>query len=359
MRRAHDQIVAQQARPRRPRISQPRDFVRVAKRHATPGLLAAAIAITIALLALAFLPQKYVSEGQLLLRLGRESVTLDPTASMSESRISVSESRLHQINSEVGILKSDDLLVGVVSDLGRRQYGSSDRSAADAIGARLDVQPVENSNLISVRFSHKRPEIAKQTLDKLLELYRDKHLEVHKTRGSREFFEKQKNITGKRIAEVREELRELKLSLGIFSLEAKQNDIVSRSTAVSRAIEEVEANIASSSARLAEMKTSLESLDEFLVLEESSGNPNQATDSLRSSLVQLKLRANELKTKYREDSRVLGRRARTDPLGDRPAGRTRQEPDDRPKGTQRQSPEPQAGHRERGDARRGPARQAS
>ena len=71
----------------------------------------------------------YQSEAKLLIRVGRESVSLDPTASTGQV-ISIGQQRETEIKSELEILKSQDLIEKVV----------------DAIGPATFLKPPEDSN---------------------------------------------------------------------------------------------------------------------------------------------------------------------------------------------------------------------
>ena len=62
-------------------------------------------------------PREYSSEARLFLRVGRESVALDPTATVGE-KISINDTRLNEINSALEMLRSRELCTHVVDRLG-------------------------------------------------------------------------------------------------------------------------------------------------------------------------------------------------------------------------------------------------
>ena len=62
-------------------------------------------------------PEIYRSDAKLLVRIGRESVTLDPTATTGHI-ISIGQSRQAEINSELEILKSREIAEKVVDAIG-------------------------------------------------------------------------------------------------------------------------------------------------------------------------------------------------------------------------------------------------
>src|SRR6185369_7902508 len=58
------------------------------------------------------------SQSKLLLRLGRENVVLDPTATFGQTAVSVPQSRENEINSALEVLKSRPLIEQVVDSVG-------------------------------------------------------------------------------------------------------------------------------------------------------------------------------------------------------------------------------------------------
>src|SRR5689334_7082727 len=91
--------------------------------------------------ALIAFPRSYPSEARMFVRLGKESVSLDPTATMHET-ISVNESRESEINSELEILRSRALLEDVVTQLGADEI-LSDGPAGEASWTDSLMIPVQ------------------------------------------------------------------------------------------------------------------------------------------------------------------------------------------------------------------------
>ena len=95
------------------------DVWRAVVRHkgkAVACFLAVTASVTLVVL---LMPRTYQSEGKLLVRLGRENATLDPTVTLSqEAVVAVPISRESEINSVVEILQSRSLLEKVVDESG-------------------------------------------------------------------------------------------------------------------------------------------------------------------------------------------------------------------------------------------------
>ena len=108
-----------------------RDLYYVLFRHRRKTLLFFAAVVVTVTAGTFLVPETYRSEAKLLVRLGRESVSLDPTATTGQV-VHVGQSRENEINSEMEILKSRELVQKVVDSFGASVFlhGSGDRAIA-------------------------------------------------------------------------------------------------------------------------------------------------------------------------------------------------------------------------------------
>src|SRR5439155_17409303 len=75
--------------------------------------------IGLTLIVTMLMPNTYRSQARLFLRLGRENVTLDPTATLGQTPVvAVPQSRENEVNSVLDLLKRPVLLERVVAKLG-------------------------------------------------------------------------------------------------------------------------------------------------------------------------------------------------------------------------------------------------
>ena len=181
------------------------------------------------------MPRTYQSEGKLLVRLGRENATLDPTVTLSqEAVVAVPISRESEINSVVEILQSRSLLEKVVDELGPANllhapeqpeesagssgwFARSGRAVVATLGAlrrlpgqwldgkTLDdheravalltksvrVTAARKSNVVQVLFEGRSPEMAQAVVARLLALYLDEHTRLNRPQGAYQFFSQQ------------------------------------------------------------------------------------------------------------------------------------------------------------------------
>ena len=100
-----------------PRTSTPRDVARILFRHWRKSVALSCAVILLALVAIALCPRSYESDARLLIRVGRESVGLDPTATTGET-IMLMKSQLDEVNSALNLITSRDVLSQAVAQVG-------------------------------------------------------------------------------------------------------------------------------------------------------------------------------------------------------------------------------------------------
>ena len=116
-------------------------------------VLFAGVIFALVVMATIMAKKSYYSDAKLFVRLGRENVGLDPTATLGEGpALSVPISREDEINSIVELIKSKELLANVVDEIGPerildRNEDSADDSPPSLVGSM--VQKVRDVGLMS------------------------------------------------------------------------------------------------------------------------------------------------------------------------------------------------------------------
>lgn len=168
-----------------------------------------------------FLPKQYEAHMKVLVKRERVNpvVTTEATSLPQFVPDAVSEADL---NSEVELLKSEDLLEEVVVACGLHQRdahfakspppaGALEKDVRVATAVRklvgaLKVEPLKKSNLIQVSYTSSDPELAARVLTTLANSYLSKHLAVHRISGVLEFFDQEAERYGKELAAAEEKL---------------------------------------------------------------------------------------------------------------------------------------------------------
>lgn len=292
----------------------------------------------------------YQSEAKLLVRLGRESVALDPTATTGPM-VPVVSSRESEIQTELEILKSHRIAERVADSLGVEAVlegltdgssGASDESpgpgrgigrAAGAIkertralleraglreslgdrdkailtiveSTRVNTEK-DTSNIINLYFEAEAPALAQRVLTELMDAYLDERVSVHSTVGSRDFFAEQCRLSQQQLGDLEQQLKAALSGAGTSSIEEELRVTLDRIGSLETDIDRAESLRAASQARAEQLRASLAGLPETIVTSTTTGYPNVAADAMRERLYELQLREQELASKYNEESRQI------------------------------------------------------
>jgi polysaccharide biosynthesis transport protein len=139
-----------------------------------------------------FYPPAYESDAKLLVRYVLERSAVDSIDSANARPQEATTSNDRVIGAEIQILSSWDLAVQVADAVGAQRLGArSKEGAAGSIASGLQVTSSKGSNIISVSYQNRSPELATLVLQELLSRYFIKHLEVHRSAGAFDFVTQQ------------------------------------------------------------------------------------------------------------------------------------------------------------------------
>ena len=276
-------------------------------------------------------PNIYRSEARILVQLGRESVSLDPTATTGQI-MNVQRSLESEIKSELEILRSRELCEQVVDVVEPRTLlasptegpgSQSPRHAAQALAARirkalkprdllerlglsepvsdrdraiskamkqLDVQALDNSNILQITFEGRSSQVAQRIVSTLIEHYLEKHIEVHRTPGSYDFFAEQSGHLQEQLRQSESTLQQLKNETGVSSLAEHRMVLLDRIRVLEQQLGLITSDLGGSESRIAQLEETLSTVPATLVRETSVGFPNDAADTMRQRLFDLKMK---------------------------------------------------------------------
>ena len=294
------------------------------------------------------IPEVYRSEAKLLVRLGRENVTLDPTVTTGQI-INISQSRENEVNLELEILKSRELLEDVVDSIGpdaflmrtvrkfsinsrnekvirkaapeaptevKKSLSNSERfnlvkplnnrdKAFLKVMKNLEIKALKDSSIISISYESESPKLAQNVIATLINYYLEKHIVVHQTPGSHPFFLQQANQLRSKLALSEDELRNLRDESGISSIEEQQQVIFSRIAELEGQTGAAEAELAACQAKVLALQKTLSNIPELLVTQETTGFSDHAVDLMRAKLYELQLKEHDLLSKFAEESQQV------------------------------------------------------
>ena len=329
-----------------------RDFYYILFRHKWKVILFFLAVVATVTVGTLLSTEIFKAEAKLMIRIGRENVSLDPTATTGQV-ISIGQSRDSEINSELEILKSRELAGKVVDALGSKSFlENPDESILDPAASRgpaqerlrelrrifgglanklqefliaadivtplsdrekalihlaknLEIETQKNSNILFLSYEAPSAQFAQTVLGKLIDFFNDKHLVIHRTAGSYEFFNRQADQLRSQVAGVEEKLKNLKSKTGVSSLEEQKKILMNRIGALQTEGESNEAALAISRAKVKDLNEKLASISPTVVTQETKGSGNYGADLMRSRLYELQIREQDLLSRYAETSRPV------------------------------------------------------
>ncbi len=294
---------------------------RAVGRHWRKGGLAFAAASLIALLGTLLMPRHYYSEARLFVRFGREN-QVDLTAAGGQM-VSLYESRESGINSLIEIFKSRAILDRVVDELGpsyiltgrgRLNPGSqpadsrrettappsrAQQQALHELEKSVSISAPRKSNIITVAAKARTPEAAQQIVAKLVAVYLDEHLRVHRTPGSYEFFAEQTRVSKAAWQAAAERLRDAKNRLGIVTIDGKRRELEMQLGDVAAKLLANQSDLKTSAGKIAALQAQIASLPKTIVTQEVA-SPSASFDGMRQSLYLLEAQQQELAAKMND-----------------------------------------------------------
>jgi polysaccharide biosynthesis protein PslE len=272
-----------------------------------------------------FRPARYESAMKLLVKQER----LDPGPSDESSRPqswqNVTE---EQLNSEVELLKSHDLLARVVVATGlpasrdagiggrfRRLFASrvlASRGEKDsyeeikvaqavyAVQRELSVQPLRKSNVIRVSYTSPNPIQAAAVLKTLADRYLEKHLAVHRPSGAFDFFDQEAERYRKNLANFELRLAQYNREQGVVSGQMEKEIALKKLADVEATEQATQAQIAETARRIQALEAELTSTPNRTTTEVRTGSA-RLIEQLQSTLTPLELKRLELSKQFQPD----------------------------------------------------------
>ncbi len=279
-----------------------RDMAGTLWRYRRRSFVFFAVVMTLVVVGLIVCPRKYTSDAKLFVRLGRASVTLDPTVTTGQV-MGVETSREAEINSLLEVVNSRTILDRVVEET---QFGAPyiqplDREKAIIrLKKNLSIWSPKRSNVIGVEFESDSPQKSQTIVATLVDVFRDEHLRVNSTPGSYEFFEGQTAAIKAELDDASSQLRDAKIKFGIGSVDGRRDTLQKQ---IGENAQQLADNITALSAvraKIAQLEKGLESLPSPVVRQFVKGLPADAENNMRQQLYNLQTLEQELLSNYTE-----------------------------------------------------------
>lgn len=308
----------------------PRAIREMMRRHKKILIRGPLVALALGAIVFLFAPRTYRSEARIFLRLGRESVGLDPTATTGQTLALQQADRKDEVKSAIEILKSRSIIGQAVDTLGPDVALGRDEAKGFSIGGvvtaplgwiagivrsvdpiseredaiirverQLHVSAERESTVIVVQYDAKTPQLAQKVCDAVVDAYRQEHMRIHRNEESRPFFAEQQGRLRNQLDESLERVRSVKNELGLSSIEQRRSSLEAQFNAVELDRLATEEQLATAKARITDLEYRLSEVPERLVGSKKS-MPNQGADLLRQQLYALQVKSMDLEARYND-----------------------------------------------------------
>jgi uncharacterized protein involved in exopolysaccharide biosynthesis len=264
-----------------------------------------------------FAPPDYESAMKILVSRER----LDPLIAADQIPASaprdISE---EELNSEVELIKNDDVLRKVVQTtgiykikpaLGLNLFGirfapSEEIRTAKAVRqltSALTITLPKKSNIITISYRSKDGKLSAAVLSAVSKFYLEKHMAVHRPRGQFQFFEDQVERSRRKLSEVQAKLTESARKSEIF-VGPMELDLAVQKLADQRlALQQTHTAIGETEKRIAALESQLSSTPARMTTAVRTADNPELMVQLKATLLQLELKRTDLLEKFQPTHR--------------------------------------------------------
>lgn len=292
-----------------------RDVLAVGFRHKRLLMLCFGGVLLGTVLAIVLMPPEYMARTQILVKHERVDPVITSQQSMPvQARDEVSE---EQLNSEVAIIESDDVLRQTVVACGlqnrksvsawlfKRSEDEKIAKAVERLQSNLKVEPVRKSDLISITYTSSNPRLAAKVLQTLANGYIQKHLEVHRPPGQVKFFEQETERYRKDLDLAEDQLREFAKQQGGVAPLLARDITLQKLNDFNASLQQTRADMASTQKRIQDLEKQSGTTPERMTTQVKESDDASVLQQLKSALLTLELKRTELLTKYQPGYRLV------------------------------------------------------
>jgi len=320
----HSVFTGSQSGPVAPTL---RDLLTVAFRHRELMVLSFLGILLGAVLAGLLLPKQYEARMEILVK--RERAYPVVTSESNPQQQVVANVTEEELNSEVELLKSRDLLEKVVLACGlytpkahslwasllpvaeaQDPAGAASKDegiprAVRTLEKKLGVEPVKKTNLIAVTYASPDPQLAAQVLAKLAELYLEKHIAVHRPPGAFDFFKQETQQYRIELASTEARLAAFGRESGVVSADLEKEVTLRKLHDFESDLQVTQATIKETEQRIRALEKQAASLPPRMTTQVHTSDNPQLLQQLQSTLLNLELKRTELLTRFAPSYRLV------------------------------------------------------
>src|SRR5277367_875514 len=274
-----------------------------------------------AVLCAVLLPRKYEAEMKILVNRERVDAVVTPDPDNANGPGMVPAVSEEDLNSEVELIKSRDLLERVVLACGlaveaksrwqqwisraensvRGTPATSETQLAQAVqmlAERLVVDPMKKTTLIRVAYSARDPQLAAQVLQTLATMYQEKHASVHRPPGTFRFFDQETQRYRDDLATTEAALTDFDSRQGIVEVTAQKRLVLEQLSQFEAGWQQAQANAYQAKERAKALRAQAAATPERQITQVAKIGNAQLLATLEGTLLSLELKRTEMLSKY-------------------------------------------------------------
>jgi uncharacterized protein involved in exopolysaccharide biosynthesis len=286
-----------------------RDLVAIGFRHQRVAMLCFFGLVLGSVLAAIFQPAQYRATTKFLVDRERQDPVVSPEQNAPVvMRAEVSE---EELNSEIELLQSGDVLRQVVTSCGLDQHKSLREyvlgpmspekriaKATERLQSALQIEPLKKSDLINVTYTSPDPQLAARVLRALGDAYIQKHVEVHSQPGQVKFFDEETERYKKDLSDAETQLKTFSEQPGGVAPQMTRDITLQKLSEFRSSLQQTRAEMASAEQRITTLQKQAGTTPERLTTSMRQQDDAQVLQGLKNTLMTLELKRTTLLTKY-------------------------------------------------------------
>ena len=288
-----------------------RDLTAILFRFRDRALMALGLCLAAAVLASLLLPTIYESDATLLVNKYGRGFFYRPAADPAARPIPIASDPEEILNTQVQLLLSRDVILQTIDQVGLKDlFPDLARSsppnlslAVDRFTSALSIVPQRTSNILHVSFRNHNGETAHRTLETLIRIFQEKSLNTYLNSQTR-FFEtevdRQRGVY--EAAAVR--LNAFRHRLGAEAFDRERALLLQQRSDLDSTAHRVAADLAGAQGRAIDLRRQIATTEPDVVAFTDT-SPNRVVEEAQLKLLNLRLRAQELRSDFTDSSREM------------------------------------------------------
>ncbi|MDE1149997.1 MAG: GNVR domain-containing protein [Azospirillaceae bacterium] len=306
-------LSAQAAAPSQAIAFTVRDLVLILFRYRQRALAAFAFCLMLAVLLSVFMRPVHQSDASVLINKFSREFTYRPESGAAAALMPMTSDPEELLNTQVQLIRSRDVIITTIQKVGLdKLYPNLAESDPDKINwdkaverftDALGTVPQRTSNILHLSFRHRDAGVAKQTLDTLIQVFREKSINVY-LNSQTQFFETQVADGKKRVDEVYKKLADFRRVHGVQAYEGQMALLLQQRLNLDSTAKQVDADLAGAHQRVTELKRQIKETPPD-VTAYTDKEQSRVVEEARTKLLNLRLREQELHAQFTDESRQM------------------------------------------------------